>query len=235
MRRNTRSRGYLAFYCLFTLLSFGALDATAQVVSIIAEKAEDWQYQQKYITFIGSGEEDDPFKIGELSSGAQEIRLDFELEMHLPRELPSARTLVGWIALGQNAEIFAGKKGNDAFLGIRLDPLQSGVTFFNQPLQNKERADLQYKYSGVNGGGVAAVSIIISAPDSFRTEGRGELCYSYSMQVDFNRDTIPDAIVKGTFMDSRWGVNLSLGIERWWLGAAEKVPGNPLKLSLKVK
>ena len=224
-----------SFRLIMLVLGFSgiALSASGKGVKVVtANSAEDYQYRQDYVTWIGTGE--DLFGLGELSAGSQTIHLNFEVQLELPDNLPSSRTLVARIGLGHKADYWA-KSGNDAFFGIRLDPENAGVGVVEQS------AGLTYKdgaftsFAGKLSGASAKVSLEITTPDGFRTKGaEDELRYTCAMKVDFDRDGQADLTATGSFMDSRWGVNLWLGLERWWSGAGNTARQAPLKLHLNL-
>ncbi len=224
-----------SFRLIMLVLGFSglALSAIGESVKVVtANSAEDYQYRQEYVTFIGSG--DDLFGLGELSAGSQKIHLNFEVQLEFPDNLPSSRTLVARIGLGHKADIWA-TDGNDAFFGIRLDPENAGVGVVEQSAGFSFKDDAFTSFAGKLSRAAAKVSLEITTPDGFRTEGaEDELRYTCAMKVDFDQDGQTDATSNSSFMDSKWGVNLWLGLERWWSGAGNTARQTPLKLHLNL-
>ncbi len=186
----------------------------------------DYQYKQEYVAFI-EGDDDASFGLSStLPAGSQTIYLNFEVQLELPDNLPSNRTLVAWIGLGHDASF---SSDNDVLFGIGLDPENALVKVREQSM-----AETATSFASELSRAAARVSLEITTPVGFRTSGEGELSYTYTVKVDFDRDGQTDFISTGSYMDSRWGVNLQLGLERWWSGAGSTAGEQPLRASLHV-
>ena len=214
------------------IIALAPLSAAGESVTVSTVTADgagnDYQYKQEYVAFI-DGEGDASFGLSStLPAGSQTIHLNFEVRLELPDNLPSGRTLVAWIGLGQDANYWA-KDGNDVFFGIGLDPGNALVNVKEQPM-----AETSTSFESELSEAAAWASLEVATPDGFRTDGEGELRYACTMHVDFDRDGETDVTSTGSFMDSRWGLNLWLGLERWWDGAANTAGEQPLRASLNV-
>ena len=210
------------------ILALAPLSAAGEsVIVVTADGAgDDYQYKQGFVAYIGPG--DDVFGLGELPAGSQTIPLNFEVRLELPDNLPESRTLVAWVGLGDGADFWA-EEGNDVFFGIGLDPQNALVKVKEQPM-----AETTTTFESELSSPAAGVSLEITTPSGFRTDGEGELRYACAINVDFDRDGQADVTSTGSFMDSRWGLNLHLGLERWWGGAADTAGEQPLRASLNV-
>ncbi len=205
--------------------------AASDAVTVVTAGAtgDDYQYVQEHVAFI-DGDDDDSFGLSRtLPAGSQTIHLNFEVQLELPDNLPSSRTLSAWVGLGQDADFWA-KSGNDVFFGIGLDPGNAFVKVKEQPM-----ADTTTSFESELSRAAARVSLEIATPNGFRTDGDGELRYTCTIKVDFDRDGQTDVTSTGSFMDSRWGLNLWLGLERWWSGAKDTAGEQPLRVSLNLR
>ncbi len=208
-------------------------EASDDAVTVVtADSARDYQYRQEYVTFMAGG--DNPFGLRGLSLGGQRIHLNFEVQLELPDNLPPApRTLVAWIRLGQKADLWA-TDGTAAFFGISLDPENAGVGVIEQSAGSSFKDVTFTPFAGQLSGEAVRVSLEITTPIDFRTRNaEDELRYTCAMEVDFDQDGQIDATIsKVSFIDSKWGFSLWLGLERWWFGAGNTARQTPLKLYL---
>ncbi len=234
------SRSRLTRVCckrIVPIIALAPLSAAGESVKVVTADGtgDDYQYVQEYVAFI-DGDDDDSFGLSStLPAGSQTIHLNFEVQLELPN-MPRRgdKTLVAWIVLGHNAKRWA-KSGNDAFFSIRLDPVNAGgVGVVEQPASFR-RGTRTASFSRKLSRAAAKVSLEITTPDGFRTEGaEDELRYTCTMNVDFDQDGQTDVTSTGSFMDSKHGVNLWLGLERWWWKAGETASQTPLKLHLNL-
>ncbi len=227
------SRSRLTRVCckrIVPIIALAPLSAAGESVKVVTADAtgDDYQYKQEHVAFI-DGDDDDSFGLSStLPAGSQTIHLKFEVQLELPDNLPSSRTLVAWVGLGQDAKFWA-TDGNDAFFGIGLDPENAFVKVKEQPM-----AETTASFANELSRAAAWVSLEITTPVGFRTSGEGELSYDYTINVDFDEDGQADFTSTGSYMDYRWGLNLWLGLEHWWSGAKDTAGEQPLRVSLNV-
>ena len=208
-------------------------EASDDAVTVVtADSARDFQYRAEYVTFLGG--RDNPFGLRGLSLGGQRIHLNFEVQLELPDNLPPApRALVAWIGMGQKADLWA-TDGTAAFFSISLDPENAGVGVIEQSAGSSFKDVTFTPFAGQLSGEGVRVSLEITTPIDFRTRNaEDELLYTCAMEVDFDQDGQIDATIpKVSFIDSKWGFSLWLGLERWWFGAGNTARQTPLKLYL---
>lgn len=158
-----------------------------------------------------------------LSSGAQTFSYSFRLDSEvgdLSNPLDSIDT-AAFFALGTGTPDFWTSDGTHAFckFGSSGTHAQQFSYFAQNDGASWEHGRDSTEATGQDLSSVA-VTLQITTGDGFRTEtAENTIDYSFSALIDYDLDGSVDNTISGTFVDSKWGVNLWLGSEYYYYNA----------------
>ena len=161
----------------------------------------------------------------QLSSGAQSFTISFVLQSRFPQGKVGVDASA-WFALGTDPEIWAKVgRGDDVYFGFGVAGVPDGRFNYVNQYEGGTKDSPTSSEIAAQDLSTVAVKLTFQTGDEFRTSGTKEIEYGFVANFDYGGNGSVDQTIKGTFMDSRWGVNFWLVSEYYvWnekLGAAQ--------------